>query len=264
MDCQHNGEHSFFYDAAKKIIMTLVGVLLVYVIFFVGVLIRNAMVSYYYIGQADQQPHTITVEGQAEVDVVPDVASVRLGIQVIEPTQQEAQDATAKVMNALIEGLKERGIADEDIKTDVYVINPWFTFTDEGREQDGYQATQNVTVTIRDTQMTDDILAFAGEQGANQIGGLQFEIDDPAVYQDKARVEAIQDAYEKAKELQLALGVRFVRIVSYNEYAGGGYPQPFYARSFGLEEAVADFALPKVEPGTDTVTMNVSITFELR
>lgn len=256
-------EQSFFYDAAKKIIMTLFGVLLIYLIFYVGVLIRNGMLSYYYIGQADRPQNIITVEGSAEVDVVPDVGTVRLGIQVQEETQQAAQDSAAEVMNQLIDGLQEMGVAKEDIKTDSYNVSPWYVYTEGEREQDGFQANQNVTVTIRDTEMSDEILAYATEVGANTIGGLDFQIDDPEVYRDKARKEAIKDAYANAKELQDILGVRFVRVVSYHEYGGDGNPQPYYAYSFD-EMARGGAIAPKIETGTNEVSMNVSITFEIR
>lgn len=264
MDFETHNMQSEKNDAAKKILMTLVGILLVYITVYVGALIRNTLTAHAYIGQAEQQQRTITVDGRAKVSVVPDVASIVLGMQVNKPTVEEAQTENTAVMNTLIEGLKERGIEEKDIQTQHYNVSQWYTYTNGTREEDGYQVSQNVKVTIRDIESADDILGFAGTVGANSIGGLTYEIDDTSTSEQQAREEAITDAFEKADRLAKTLGLRLTQVVGYNEYTGGGYPTPMYARSYADEAVGYGGAAPQVEAGSENVVMNVSVTFEIR
>ena len=85
--------------------------------------------------------------------------------------------------------------------------------------------------------------------------------------QDQARDEAIADAKQKAEMLAKQLGVRLVRVVSYND--SGNYPQPMYARDMaygmgGAENQSTKAVAPSISIGENKVTSNVSITYEIR
>ena len=75
-------------------------------------------------------------------------------------------------------GLVAAGIAEEDIQTSG--LNLWTT-TDDGGEVNGYQASLNVNVTVRDIDAVGSTID-AAQQAAGQgftIGGVSFSFADP-------------------------------------------------------------------------------------
>ncbi|MBD3281251.1 DUF541 domain-containing protein [Candidatus Uhrbacteria bacterium] len=230
-------------------------------IVYLGSLTRNSLQEYNYIGRDVRD--TITINGQGEVDVKPDLTTVTLGVTTEGDTVEAIQAENTEKMNSIIARLKEQGIAEDDIKTLNFSVNPRYSWEDGERTEVGYEIRQNVQVKIRDESLTSKILAEAGKLGANQVGGLNFTIDDTSEFEQEARLKAIDDAKDKAQELADELGLNLVRVVSFSE-AGGGQPTPMYGM---MERSVsADAAMPEptIETGTQKVTSYVSVTFEVR
>lgn len=254
--------HCNCYDFGKKIMWTLVGIFLAYSVVWMGTLIRNNLQEYYFIGQADKMQKTIMVEAQGKVTVKPDVAMTTMGMTSEAVTVAEAQKKNTEVMNNLIAKLKALAISEDDIQTANYNVYPQYDYTDEGSVLKGYQVYQNVNVKIRNLDLANQVLALAGEVGANNVSGLQFTIDDDEVYKAEAREDALKQIAEKAKSLSQMLGVNMVGIVSYNEYEDGGdyYPVMYKESAMGLGGAIA----PDIQAGTNDVTLNVSVVFEIR
>jgi uncharacterized protein YggE len=245
-----------------RMMLVLLGILLVYVIFWVGTLIRNNIKEYNHIGFADRSERTIVVDADAKVTATPDIAETNIGMIAEGETVEEAQARNTEVMNGLIEGLKALGIDEADIQTANYNIYPRYNYTEsEGRVLDGYEVSQSVVVKIRDLDKANAVFALAGQSGANSVSGLEFIIDDREVYRTQARELALTKAAQKAKILANALGVEIVGIVSYDEFENGIAPP----RAYALEsDAGLGGASPSIESGTLEVFMNVSVTFEIR
>lgn len=249
----------------KRILLTLAGILLVYIIVFFGTLVRNNLQEYNFIGQADKSERTILVSGQGKVAVKPDIAVTSLGLTTEATTVSEAQKKNTETMNKLIAKLKELGIEDKDIQTVNYNIYPRYDYTDEqGSVLRGYQIDQSVSVKIRNLEKANSVLALAGEFNLNNVGGLQFTIDDKEVYKDQARELALEQVIKKAKNLSRALGVKIVSIVNYNEYANDGGVYPLYYGMGGSMMAEKAVPAPAIEAGSTDVIMNVDVTLEIK
>lgn len=257
------GFHNMCGHAGKKIIMTLIGILLAYSIVFVATLIRNNIQKFYYIGKADKQERMITVQGQGKVTVTPDIAVITMGMVSNKETVSEAQKTNSEVMNKLLGRLKELGVNSKDIQTKNYNIYQQFDYTDaEGRVPKGYEVSQDVAIKIRDLTKVSQVVALAGEVGANVVSGLNFTIDDPEVYKNKAREMAIKNVGEKQMQLARFLDVRFIDIVSYNEYSPDNqYPMYEAKVMSGMGGGVPS---PNVEAGSQDVVLNVDVTFSVK
>lgn len=267
----NNGAKGFFNffanccggDFTAKIFVALLGILFVYAIVLLGTMIRNNLTAYAYLGQAPRQQRTISITAEGRVTAAPDVAITTLGLLASGKTVAEAQEKNTAVMNKLIGQLKTLGIEEKDIQTINYNLYPQYNYKQEqARELSGYEVQQSVSVKIRDLSKVSQALALAGEVGANIVSGLSFTVDDREVYRVKARDKALAQAALKARALAEALGVRFVQIVSYEEFEGevnGSLPL--------VREATLDSfggAALQVEVGSMEVVMNVSIGFEIR
>ena len=213
---------------------------------------------------------TISVSGQGEVLVVPDIGTFTFSAIAEAETAATAQDTAATQHNAIVNYLREAGVVESDIKMLSYDLYPRYQFLDivrEGgareRELIGYEVRQTVEVLVRDTEQAGELLVGAGERGASNISNLRFTIDDESVYQDEARALAIQDAQARAEQLATELGLRIVRVLDF--YEDNYSSMPFMARSaMTADMAMESATVPDLPVGENTVESRVTVTFEVR
>lgn len=247
---------------AKHVIMA---VLAIVVIVYLGVLIRNSLRTYDYIGKTPDIINQVTVTGTAKIATAPDIALLNIGIISEGATVNAAQKGTTEKMNNIVNSLKnDFKIDSKDIKTENFSVNPKYDWSSGRQSIIGYTVSQSVSVKVRNFDNTGNILAKATELGANSVSGPNFQIDDPEKAKSVAREQAIAQAKEKAKTLADQVGIKLGRIVNFYE-GGGDYPNVYY----GMGGAMADSAsvklsAPSIEPGTQDVQLTVSISYEIK
>ena len=215
----------------------------------------------------------ITVDGEGSVNVIPDIATISYTVSAEAVTASAAQDTYTKKANVALEVIKQLGVEEKDIKTTSYSIAPKYAYAppcysgycppnNEGRVV-GYTVSETKEVKVRDTKKVGDVLAKLGDAGVSNLYGPNFTIDDEDAPRAQARKEAILKAQAKAKVLAKDLGVRLSRIVNFSESGG---PMPYYAYSMGGASAdVASKAeTPPIQTGENKITVNVSISYEIR
>lgn len=205
----------------------------------------------------------LDVSATGEVTRVPDIAIISAGVQTLQPTATAAIEDNAARMERVRAALKRAGIEDRDIQTSSINLNPEYQY-DQNRppKLTGYRATNTVNVKFRDLKRTGTILDALVAEGANQINGPNLSIDKPESALDEARTKAIANGRARADLYARALGMRVVRLISVSE--GGGYnvppPMPMVAQ-MAERSAGAD---SKIDPGTQQLQVNVSMSFELQ
>ena len=212
----------------------------------------------------------ITVDGMGKAAAVPNIATISFTVLGEGKTASSAQDEATKKNNVALALLKEKTIAEKDIKTTSYTLSPKYSYPqpcyaqpcvyDEQRIV-GYEVRQTTEVKVRDLAAVGDVLAMLGDAGVGELYGPNFTVEDEDTVRAEARKEAIAEARAKAKVLARDLGVRLVRVVSFNENSGP-YPVPFYGRGGLMADAVK--ASPEIAPGENEFTSSVSITYEIR
>jgi uncharacterized protein YggE len=161
----------------------------------------------------------ISVTGTGEISVVPDIAVVNLGVQVQMVTLAEAQQRAADSMAAIMDVLAGYNIADKDIQTVNYNIQPVWTWKDNESILVGYSVTNSVKVKIRNIDDTGSIIDAAVGAGGEYviINGISFTIDEPENYYEEARTAAMADAKAKATQLAKSGGVKVGSPIYINE-----------------------------------------------
>lgn len=205
--------------------------------------------------QIDKLPNLITVTGEGEVAIVPDLAMLSGGVATTGKTAREASEANAKMMAAVMAALTAAGIAPQDVQTSRLSLHP---VRDNNRSElriTGFQATNQVTVKIRDTAKIADVVDRLVAAGANDISGIQFMVSSPSKPLDHARESAIADARRKAEVYARAANVKLGAPVSITE-EGGVAPGPVLMRA-------AKSAETPVSPGEQIQRISVSISYEL-
>lgn len=252
-------------EFVQKLLLTFLGILLVYIIVYVGTLIRNNIQAGRYIGQADKMERTIMVTGVGKVSANNDIAMTTIGYSNTDKDVAKAQADNKKVMDQLFAELKKMGIEDKDLQTN-YTIYPDYTYTqDKGQELKGYRVSQEVSVKIRDLSKISAVLGLAGKYGATEVGGLSFSIDDTENLKASARAKSVEDAKKKAAVLAATLGARLGSVVSYNEFESSNY-QPVMMKTYALDVGMgggAPTGPEAVAGGSKDVVVNTNITYEI-
>lgn len=247
----------------KKIMATLLGILLVYIIVWFGSAIRNNLQEFNYIGQSDKSQRTITIEATGLATAKPDIAMTTMGMVSEAETVAEAQSENDSTMGKLISRLTAFDISEDDIQTTDYSIYPMYDYNEEnGRVLTGYEVRQTVKIKIRNLEISNQVLALAGELGINNVSGISFTVDDDEVYRDEARQDALEKIAKKSQILKESLGVKLTEVVSYDEYQSGDNGAPVYKAY--AETAYGLGGASSVQSGSQDVMMNVVVTFEIK
>ena len=212
-----------------------------------------------------RQPR-ISVSGEGQAAVAPDMAVVTLSVVKQSKTAQDALDQDNKAMGAVLATLKNAGIAERDLQTSGFAIQPQYNYppAKDGQQAPpelvGYQVTNGLTVRVRDLGKLGGIIDQAVGLGVNQGGDIQFVNDKPEAVLEAARKDAMANASAKAKTLAEAAGVKVGRVIEITENAVRNAPQPLM-RPMMLKQA-SDSAVP-VAAGENSYDVTVNVTYAL-
>lgn len=205
---------------------------------------------------------TFSVSGHGEARGAPDIAMVSTGVRTQAATAKEALKANSAAMEQVFKAMKSLGIADKDMQTSNFSVQPIYEPYREGQVNPqrivGYQVFNQVTATVRDLSRLGEALDTFVSAGSNELQGISFSIDKPEPMQDAARTDAIQDALHKADIMTKAAGVKLGRLVTMSESGG---VRPVAAAPMAM--ARAEKSVP-VAPGEQVLDADVNLTFEIQ
>ena len=233
--------------------------------------------------------NTITISAEGKVDAAPDVARVDFSVIAQGKTPKEVQRQVSEKMNKIADFIKEQGVDAKDIKTLNISVNPRYYYSYDYPRIPcplmsevypsssspiscppkspviiGYEASQTLDVKIRELDNAGDIIDGAVENGATQVGGINFSIDDPDELKAQAREQAFRKARAKAEALAKIAGMKIKRVITFSE--SDGYFPPYYGTmdAMGMGGGVEKGIETSVEPGSQEVTVTLSVTFEIK
>lgn len=207
-----------------------------------------------------QKMTTFDVSGEGKVVVVPDEATLQLGVTDQGRNLKTVQQSINMKMEQVGKSLKGMGIDEADIKTTGY--NVYSDYQEEGL----YRAQASVSVKIRDLDKVSEALDLVGTLGLDNVSGPVFGLSDELMEKTtrEAREMAIEKAKNKASELAGLSGMKLGRIVNISEGGSGGYPVPMYARDMAVSSTMEAKVETPVEAGSSEVAVNVTLSYETR
>jgi uncharacterized protein YggE len=207
-----------------------------------------------------QPETTITINGKGIVDHAPDIAMITVGVSVEAETASTAMSQQTTKMNGVFAAVRAAGIADRDMQTSNLSLNPVYDYPpNQQPRMRGYNATNQITIRVRDIKSLGRTLDAVVKGGGNNIQGVSFSIDKPEAYQNEARVAAIKDAAARAELYANAVGYKVKRIVTISEMDYSPRPVPMMAR-MQLQDGAES---TPVAAGEVSLEQTVSVTFEL-
>jgi uncharacterized protein YggE len=201
-----------------------------------------------------------TVDGTGKVTGIPDTAVISIGVTKTTSTIALAQNQTNTAANKIIQDLKSLGIAEKDIKTTDYSVNPNYDYT-AGQSITGYTVTQTLEADITPIDVANKAIDVATADGANLVNGVSFTFNDKTKQdlEDKAREEAVTMAKEKADSLAKTTGIHLGKIVDVQE-SSDNQPRPILmeAQSIGNTKS----APTQLSPGENSISIDITLSYE--
>lgn len=205
-------------------------------------------------------PATVSVNGEGQSFIAPDMATITVGVSTQNPTAAEAMTANSTTQTAVIDALTGHGIERRDIQTSSLSLSPVQEYPDgQPPVLRGYRAENVVTVKIRDLGKLGGTLDALVGAGANEIRNIAFIREDMRGAQDEARKLAVEDARHRAETIAAAAGQQLGPLIEIGDSVTSGPrpPQPMMARA-----AMAADSVP-VEAGELEVTQQISAVWAL-
>jgi uncharacterized protein YggE len=215
---------------------------------------------------------SFVVQGDGKAVGVPDIASFSFDV-VTEGGVDVAvlQSQNAEQMNKAIDFVTKQGVDKKDISTSQYSIYPRYENSNceygSGKPCPppaivGYTVRQSVFVKVRNFKNISPLLSGVVANGANNISGLQFAIDDKTALENTARTAAIKKAQEKAQSVAKAGGFKLGKLLEISESFSAPYYQPRAMDMMAVKAESAAVA-PTIEAGSQEMTINVSLKYEI-
>jgi uncharacterized protein YggE len=214
-----------------------------------------------------QEPRTISVRGDASVQVPNDLATVTVAVSRRAESAGAALRRSSKRARRVIAAVKGAGgdaVAVETLEVDVRR-----SFVREGDERVRvFVGTNRLRLEISDVDRTGELLAEAVGAGATSVGSVRFTRSDVRqVYRDQL-VAAFEEARAKAAALAAQAGLTLGSPLAIEE---SGFRESVSGPSFSEDAATAPGAgggansepvVPPVRPGQTSVRARVFVVFE--
>jgi len=197
---------------------------------------------------------TVTVNGAATVSVAADFAKVSLAVETSAAAVADALSENADRMAQVLQALEEAGIPAADIVTDRFHVYTQYDYTGQNNT---YNVTNALTVTVRELGDVGRVIDTALSAGANACNGISFYSNTAAQANDDALTAAIAEARRKAELAAAACGKTLGDLVSLTE-AYGSYGGVRLAKAADMAAGTA------ILPDGLDFTANVTATFELK
>jgi uncharacterized protein YggE len=200
----------------------------------------------------------LTVTGTGQVVASPDMARLSLGVLAQARTAAQAVRDMSADMEKVMASLTAAGVAQEDIQTSGLRVDVQQSY-DEATQSSritGYIAATDVSIQVLDLSKLGQTLDAVVQEGANQMNGLRFDLQDREPALNDARRAAVADALAKAALYAQAAGMALGPVQSLTEgVASSGTPQPMMRMAMDSTENVP------VAAGQITISADVTVTW---
>ena len=205
---------------------------------------------------------TISVNGRGTVYLTPDIAYISIGVHTEDSEVGMAVDQNNQKSTAIIDAIKELGVADKDIQTSNFSVYDSREYDPITGKEIGtiYMVDNSVVVTLRDIPKMSSLLDDSISAGANNINSVSFDIADKSAAIQQARLLALENARTLAMELTEGAGVTLgeVQTLSYYDFS----PAPYYG-SGGVNMDSSSPSTP-INPGLMQLSVDVSVAYEIK
>ena len=213
----------------------------------------------------------IWVSGQASIEIKPDIAILKVGVETEGLNTKEALNNNSKYADAVLNYLKQNQVSSDDIQTTNINISPRYEYPEVTgpsstvRKQVlvGYRVYNSVVIKVRDIDNLGELIDGVTEVGRDSIrvNGIEFARDDIEQFMDDLRKDAVENAIYKANQFAKYSGVALGGLIRLSESPVTSYSRGdmFETRAFASS---ASISTPILE-GTLKYTLDVQAGFSI-
>ena len=209
--------------------------------------------------QKNQVPQ-ISVSGEGKVKITPDQVVINVGFQNTGKDAKEVKTLNDEVVDKVIKFLKKSGIPATDYKTNNVSL---YKSYDYEKKKYNFQASQSLTILLKDLSKYDDVMMGLNDAGVNSINGVEFKSSKMDDYEREARKKAMLDAKQKAQDYVSVLGQKVGKALLITDNSQSYAPQPMYKGNMMAMAADGGGQRETLAVGELEIITNVSVTFAL-
>jgi uncharacterized protein YggE len=209
------------------------------------------------------------VHGSCTVVGAPDTATVTTLVQVQAITARSALDQTTGKADAVVGGLKGKGVSPQDIRGGSLVVSPVFSpvITSAtgvgGTRVTGFIASKSITAVLHDVSTAGSVISSvidtAGDSGQVQVS---YSIADDSALRAQARAAAIRSAQDSAKAMADAAGEALGQLISINDVSAAPSPtEPSGQSSSSTSSTPPGLSLGDIKDDGQALTASVDLVY---
>ena len=250
-------------DLKQIIIISLAGIISVIVALFL-ISSLNLSIPLFVNQITTSKNDYFSVEAEGKAYAIPDIAVVNIGFTTQGATVKQVQDQANEITEKITSDLTNLGINEGDIKTTNYSIYPNYNYTNGKQTLNGYTINISMQIKARQLEKGSQVIDIATKDGANNISGISFQVDDMEKYRNQARKEAIDKAKQKAQEIAKETGLTLGKIINVYETPPDQVPGPYYgpAKADGL--GAGEQIPTQLQPGQTEVIVSVTLGYQTK
>lgn len=210
--------------------------------------------------QENKQVPQIAVSGEGKIKVTPDRVVINFGVDNVGKDATEVKKLNDETVDKVIKFIKKFGIPTADFQTSNVSLQKTYDFE---KKKHSYQASQSITIILKDITKYDELMIGLVDTGINNISNVEFKSSKMEEHKSEARKLAILDAKKKAEDYVSVLNQKVGKAILITDNSQPYYPSMY--KNVGFAAMASDSAMPQetLAIGEMEVVTNISVSFIL-
>ena len=201
----------------------------------------------------------VNVNGEGSVKIKPDYAVITMGAEIKDLDSAKAKKQNDEIIAKMIQVIKKSAIAEKDYQTQR--VNLYKT-REYQEKKDYFVASQTITITLRNLDNYEKLMADLMAAGANTINGVEFKSTQTEKVATEIRAKAVLNAKKKAEDYANALNQSIGKALIISDQSMVNNPRVYMMKTAMADESAGMDQILAV--GEIEISTNVNVVFELK
>jgi len=215
-------------------------------------------------------PATITVTGQGEAELKPEIARIIVTVVSSDETVPAATAANRETSEKVIAKIQAFGIAPDDLKTQNFQVSrarldstgKAIFSGSSGNLKNGFQAEHRLEITLRSVDTVGKVVGDLMTVDNLTLQQVDWDVNKPGIGDDKARADAIRDARHRTEIYATAANMKLGRLLTISDELRTRGPVA-YGDGIALAAHSGGASAPIIPPATLTFNASARMIWEI-
>jgi uncharacterized protein len=211
-------------------------------------------------------PNTIYVGADGKFETAPDTALLQFNISAQAESAKDAYDQAAKQAEATRQVMRANGIDPKSAEIGFFSVNPQYDWKNPKHRVVGYQVTTSVSLKLKDFSKIGPVTQQLADASVGESQSLSYMLDST----EEAKIQAVADAYRRARASAEALAKASGRVLGELSYASVDTSEnirifaPMAHRVMAMGAMAAPAPTEEFSPQNVKITAHVNAMFVLK